>query len=223
MGSLACGFTMCFITDGQLGMWVYNVFSYRWAAWPVGLQCLFLQVDSLACGWLSQRSAPNIFSVLQVGSLACGLLSQRSAPQLFSVLQVGIRSLACGLLSRRSPPHVFSVLQVALSEVRASCFLCITGGQLGLRVALSEVRASCILCITGGQLGLWVGISVITICELVDLVAQLLAYVFSQSEQPGNSKKTQQFSSNAYEADELPQKNNSKETDNYGTVLGSIY
>ncbi len=66
------------------------------------------------------------------------------------------------------------VLQVALSEVCASCILCITGGQLVLWVALSEVRASCILCITGGQLGLWVGISVITICELLDLMAQLV-------------------------------------------------
>ncbi len=106
---------------------------------------------------------------------------------------------------------------------RASCILCITGGQLGLWVAISEVSASCILCITGGQLGLWVGISVITICELFDLVAQLLAYVFTQSENQLKSKMTQQLSSNANEANELPRKDCSKESDNYGTVWGSIY
>ncbi len=53
-----------------------------------------------------------------------------------------------------------------------------------LLVALSEVRASCILCITGGQLGLWVGISFITMWELLDLVAQLIAYIFGR----GNGK-----------------------------------
>ncbi len=114
-------------------------------------------------------------------------------------------------------------LWVALSEVLASCILCITGGQLGLWVGLSEVRTSCTLSITGGQLGLWVGISVITICELVDLVAKLLAYVFTQSKQPVNTKMTQQLSSNAFGANELPRKDHSTEADKYGTVWGSIY
>ena len=31
--------------------------------------------------------------------------------------------------------------------------------------------------IPGGQLGLWVGISAITVCELFDLIAQLMIYL----------------------------------------------
>ncbi len=84
-------------------------------------------------------------------------------------------------------------LWVALSEVRASCILCITGGQLGLWVALLEVHASCILCITGGQLGLWVGISVITMCELLDLLAQLIKHLFVRRERKVDSDMNKQY------------------------------
>ena len=46
-----------------------------------------------------------------------------------------------------------------------------------LEMALSEVLALCFLMFTGGQLGLWVGISAITVCELFDLIAQLMIYM----------------------------------------------
>ncbi len=131
--------------------------------------------------------------VLQVDNLACELVYQMDG-------------LACGLncivlLSLRSLPNVFSILQVAwqlglwvaFSEVRASCLLCITGGQVGQRVALSEVRASCILCITGGQLGLWVGISAITMCELLDLLAQVIKYLFVRGKRKVDSDIIKQY------------------------------
>ncbi len=47
-------------------------------------------------------------------------------------------------------------------------------------------RASCILCIPGGQLGLWVGISVITMCEILGMISQLIQQLCAKCD--GNIK-----------------------------------
>ena len=45
-------------------------------------------------------------------------------------------------------------------------------------LSLSQMASSRqFLCISGGQLGLWVGISAITMCELLDLAAQIIIYL----------------------------------------------
>ncbi len=47
-------------------------------------------------------------------------------------------------------------------------------GDYGLCGWKNDLQLSCF---PGGQLGLWVGISAVTVCEFLDLVAQLITYV----------------------------------------------